>query len=247
MIPIILNSEDRDSGTTHDFTIRFTPEIQLDRNERYVVAVDKFESSYSWHNLSSKYNNHQLKYSIDSGTNYTTITIPDGNYDYSNLNSLIKQAITSNGHSSDLFNLRFVTSRLKTYLTLGSNFRLDLTNGEFASLIGFNKRIVSTSGYSDKVPDITRSVDSIDVRSNIVSNSIVSGKNTNVLMQIPVYDLRISYPFVISNRRLLYNSLSINGISEIRIYLTDTLGRPIDLNGQQVHITLLISKLNLLN
>lgn len=52
----------------------------------------------------------------------------------------------------------------------------------------------------------------------------------NTIAVIPTDNLTRSYPFTFEPRRVLYCPVSSNYISEMRIYITDSLGQPVDLN-----------------
>lgn len=48
-IPIHLNSIDGiRNSKSHDFVISFNPELILDKNKTYYVALDSMNASYSW-------------------------------------------------------------------------------------------------------------------------------------------------------------------------------------------------------
>ena len=93
------------------------------------------------------------------------------------------------------------------------------------------KKIITQEEYSSRLPNITNSIDKINIHSNIVTNSILSGHSDNLLAVIPVDNLTRSYSFKFEPRRLLFNEVSKINIGEMRFYITDALGRPIDLNG----------------
>ena len=57
---------------------------------------------------------------------------------------------------------------------------------------------------------------------------ILNGVNTNTLAVIPTDNLTRSFPFTFEPRRLLFNEVSQLNISQMRFYITDSLGRPID-------------------
>ena len=159
-IPLFLNSTDGiRNSKSHDFTISFTPELTLNKNKKYYVALDSLNMSYSWYNVAASYNNNTLLYSHDSGTNWTTITLPDGNYSYDDLNRYIQQVLQNNGHSKTGVKLTFISSLFRVQLTLENGFQLDLRTGYFSDLIGYNKAIITSTGYGSSLPDITRSVD----------------------------------------------------------------------------------------
>ena len=190
--------------------------------------------------MATSYNNNTPLYSHDSGANWTSITLTDGNYSYNDLNAYIKQVLQSNGHSSTGIKIAFVSSLFRVRITLENGYQLDLRTGDFNELIGYDKTIITSTGYGSNLPDITRSVDNIFIHTNIISDSIISGIQSDILYRFSVDNLPLSYPFHIEGRRLLFNKISTNIIKELRIYITDALNRPIDLNNIPVNMTLLL-------
>ena len=78
---IHISSVDREkSGVSkcEDFVIKFTPSLYLDTNMKHEVAVDQISMTYSWHNISPKYEYNTIKYSHDNGRTWTTLTFPNG-------------------------------------------------------------------------------------------------------------------------------------------------------------------------
>ena len=102
------------------------------------------------------------------------------------------------------------------------------------------KKIVTQTEYSARFPNVTNSIDKINMHSDIVTNSILSGDSNNLLAVIPTDNLTRSYSFKFKPRRLLYNEASKINIDEMRFYITDALGRPIDLNGIDWFMTLIL-------
>lgn len=123
---------------------------------------------------------------------------------------------------NNVITLSFTSSRFLVYITLETNYQLDLTTGDFSDLIAFNKAIITSSRYEDKLPDITRPVDDV-IHTNVISDSIVSGISSDVLYRFRIENLPLSYPFHKEGRRLLYNKINTNMIKELRIYFTDSL------------------------
>ena len=240
-IPLYINSVDG-RGKSHDFTIRFNPAIEFDKNSTYYVALDAITMAYSWYNVSSDYNNNTLKYSHDSGKSWQTITLPNGNFSYAELNSYIQREISTNGHTEDGVSITFVSSLMKVLLTLKSGFQVDLKTGDFGKLLGFEKKIYTASQYSPKFPDITRSVDNVFIHTNIISSSVCSSSKKDVLYRFSVDNLPLSYPFHIEPRRAQYNKINTNSIDELRIYITDELNRPLNLNNIPISLILMVKK-----
>ena len=101
------------------------------------------------------------------------------------------------------------------------------------------KKII-TQEYSTRLPNITNIIDNINIHSDIVTNSILSGYSNNLLAVIPTDNLARSYSFKFEPRRLLYNEVSKIHIDEMRFDITDALGRPIDLNRIDWFMTLIL-------
>ena len=240
--PLFINSVNgvENDSQSHDFTVRFNRALEFDKNRNYYVALGSISMAYSWYNVSSKYNNNTLKYSQDSGKTWHTITIPNGNFSYQELNSYIQSEIASNGHTKDGISIKFVSSLFKVLLSMKSGFQVDLKTGDFGKLLGFEKKIYTTSGYSPKLPDITRSVDNVFIHTDIISDSIVSSNKSDVIYRFSVDNLPLSYPFHIQPTHLLFNKINTKRIREVRIYITDELNRPLDLNNIPTSVILII-------
>ena len=227
-----------------DFTIKFTPQLHLDPNMQHELALDKISMTYSWHNITQEYQNNKIRYSHEAGSSWNTITFPDGMYSYSDLNDFIHNSMEVDGYKSpdgtyDI-NLLFILSTYKVVIELSNNFRLDLTVSNFGDLIGFDKKIVTSTEYGSRLPNITNSIDSLHINCDLISDSIVSGVSTNTLFVVATDNLRRSNPFTIEPRRALYNEISSSMISSIRIYVLDSLKRPVDLNGIDWYMNLIL-------
>ena len=79
-----------------------------------------------------------------------------------------------------------------------------------------------------------------DCNTSAIKDSIVDGVNTNTLAMIPTDNLTGSYPFTFEPKRPLYCPVSTGIISDMKIYVTDSLGRPVELNGIDWYMTLLL-------
>ena len=80
----------------------------------------------------------------------------------------------------------------------------------------------------------------LNINTSAITDSIVNGINTNTIAVIPTDNLTRSFPFSFEPKRPLYCSVSRYHIDEMRIYITDSLGRPVDLNGIDWFMTLIL-------
>ena len=82
------------------------------------LAVDYVNMSYSWYDIAQIYNNNELKYKDYSGTNWTTIKIPDENYSYEDIESFMQHSLEKSSHSKPGVELKLVSSIFKVLITL---------------------------------------------------------------------------------------------------------------------------------
>ena len=78
------------------------------------------------------------------------------------------------------------------------------------------------------------------INTDAITSSTLNGVNTNTLAVIAIDNLTRSFPFKFEPRRLLFNEVSQLNISQMRFYITDSLGRPIKLNKIDWFMTLIL-------
>ena len=137
-------------------------------------------------------------------------------------------------------NLTFTLCTCRVLISIDGDYKLDLRGPEFGDLIGFEKKLVTKTEYGTKLLNITNSIDVLNINTNVITNSIVDGINTNTIAVIPTDNLTRSYPFTFEQRRPLYCPVSSFNIAEMRIYVTDSLDRPMNFNGIDWFMTFII-------
>ena len=231
----------------HDFIVKFNPPLKLNPDFKHFLALDRLSMTYSWYNIRSDFKNNQIKYT-HNGTTWQTITFADGMYSYSDINDYIHQYMKQKNHSSTdskgvtnySLNLSFILSTYRVLISLEGDYQLDLRGTNFGELIGFEKKLVTKTEYGTKLPNITKSIDSLNINCSAIKDSVVNGENTNTLAVIPTDNLTRSYPFTFEPKRTLFCPVSSNTISEMHVTVNDSLGQPIDLNGIDWFMTLLL-------
>lgn len=128
-------------------------------------------------------------------------------------------------------NLSFVLSTYRVVIDIDNNDQLDLRNSEFGDLIGFEEKIVNKTKHGSRLPNITNSIDMIHINSDAIPNSILNCVNTNTIAVISTDNLTRSYSFTVDPKKLLFNEVAQLNISQMRFYITYSIGRPINLNG----------------
>ena len=226
----------------HDFIVKFNPPLKLNPEFNHFLALDRLSMTYSRYNIRSSYGNNKIKYTHD-GSTWQTITFSDGMYSYSDINDYIHQYMEQKSHHTTdskgvknySINMSFILSTYRVILSLEGDYQVD-----FGDLIGFDKKLVTKTEYGSRLPNITKSIDSLNINTSAIKDSVVNGVNTNTIAVIPTDNLTRSYPFTFEPRRTLYCPVSSNTISEMRITVNDSLGYPIDLNGIDWFMTLLL-------
>ena len=111
-LSILLDPQLAKPQKSHDFTIRFNEPIVLDKNKNYKAALNEVVTmSYSWYNVRAFYGNNTFRWKSKTESTWKTITLPDGMYNYDDLNSFIQKQIgKTKGNSAQLFTLFFDNS-----------------------------------------------------------------------------------------------------------------------------------------
>ena len=83
---LILSShsvKNKNCNKPSDFTIKYTNAIILDPNRQYELGLDRIVSmSFTWFNITRELNNQKIRYSSDSGANWTELTLNPGVWNY---------------------------------------------------------------------------------------------------------------------------------------------------------------------
>ena len=160
---LILSShsvKNKNGNKPSDFIIKYTNPIILDPNREYEIGLNRIISmSFTWYNVTKELNNQKIRYSSDSGTNWTELILNPGVWNYVDFNNFLKENTktgTANNPSYPI-SLEFDDTIFRTIITLATNYRLDLTQSDFNNLIGFNKKILTSSeNVGDYIPNLSQ-------------------------------------------------------------------------------------------
>ena len=226
------------------FTVKFFPELFLENNKQHFLALDHLSMTASWHNIRPEYENNKLVISKDGGNKWETITFPAGIFDYGDINELIHKRIGKTGDNYGI-SVLFDLTTYKVFIQLANGFQIDFTkSGNFNVLLGFEKKIVSSSEYGANFPNITNSVDNLYLRCNLLSDSIISGKRSNVLYTFSTSTKTRSMPFEIQPYNYLWSKINTKTITEVTFWFTDDEDREVNLNDIDISLTVVIKTKN---
>lgn len=124
---IVLNQNNLvNDGQNNKLVYKFPNSVQFKGNS---IAVSSVSLYYSWFNITSALGNNTFSYTwtVGSTTTTYTITIPDGLYEISTLNSLLQFEMIANGHylvngASNVYYIEFILNptryavQINTYL-----------------------------------------------------------------------------------------------------------------------------------
>ena len=225
-----------------NFTIRFTPKMLLESNEQYYLALDHLSMTASWHNIRPEYGNNKLRISKDKGKTFETITFPSGVYDYDDINTFIHERIGKMGDTENYgINILFDLTTFKVFIKLNENYQIDDNgSGNFNVLLGFTKERLKKSAYGANFPNISNSIDNLYLRCSLLSDSIISGKRSNVLYMFSTNTKTRSLPFEIQPRHYLWNKINTKHVSKVTFYITDDEDREVDLNDIDISLTVVM-------
>jgi hypothetical protein len=246
-----LDSTSLNNQNEGDFVVKFPSPINL-KNDDYELALIKLNLWYSWHNISVDKTNNVFRY-FNGVVWRPQIVIPNGQYSLTAINAILIETLIDNGDFTvDAFgqNVYDVAiepnfSTLRTKITTENGYQLDLTSGDLNLLLGCDKVIVTVSGDCPQVANINDSINALIVNCDIISGD-ASYSNSN--------KSRVLYSFVpesvagtninVSPTTLIYLPVDVNNglLSEIRIFITDNLGRSIDFNGEPITYLLHLRK-----
>ena len=93
-------------------------------------------------------------------------------------------------------NILFDLTTYKVFIQLDENYQIDFAgSGNFHDLLGFEKKLLKKVRFGAFLPNISNSIDNIYLRCSLLSDSIVSGKKSDVLFTFPTNTKTRSLPF----------------------------------------------------
>ena len=233
-------------NVSHDFTIKFQPPIHLGSGN-YKAALNKLITmSYSWYNIDASYGNNKIRWRKKT-EEWQTLIFPNGMYDYSDINSFLQTQtgkVDPKDKDSDfIFTLYFDMTIFRVVILMHENYELDLSEGKFAELVGYEKNILTgkKNFVRAMVPDITRNVDWVFLHCDLISRR-ANDVPSDVLYNFSTPGLHGSHPFEKEPYRLEWHPVNISMINSIRIWVTDGRGNPLDLNGIDVAVSIMVEK-----
>lgn len=240
-ILMLIDSTTIATTTTEDFTIGFNKPIELGSN-LWEASMVKFNGWYSWYNISTELGNNTLEYY--NGSTWNLVTFPDGQYSVDDINSYLHYVMKQNGDytlsgTTEIYDIEILpnnpTGKVQFIFTGG--YEIDLTTGDLYLLLGGTQSIYTISGDLENIANLINDINSVLIRCDLVAGagSYINSVKQDILYSfvpntIPGSNINIE-PI---NRIYVPINTTDNKITEIRMYITDNLNRPINLEQQPV-------------
>ena len=202
--------------------------------------------SYSWYNIAEVYDKNKIRWRKKS-ENWQTLTFPDGMYSYSDINSFLQtqtgRVDLEDKDSEHIFTLYFNMAIYRVVILIRKNYELDLSRGQFAKLVGFEKAELSkgTNFVGKMVPNTTKRVDWVFLHCDLITRQ-ANDVGSDVLFSFSTANLQVSYPFQKEPYRVEWHPVNKSQINAIRIWVSDGRDNILDLNGLDVAVSIMIEE-----
>jgi len=221
------------TSSSHDFTTFFPAPISL--KGPYEVALQSFNCFNTFFNISSAFSNNTFQYKL-SGGSYTTLTLPNGKYTLTDLNTYIKAQL---GTDSATFTLRANNMRNRCEIVLTTSTCIKF-NSDLYIMLGFTENEeLATDGVhiATNHPNFSRGIDRLYLNIDIIDSNYKDGASSQAVFEFVMSVPPAYYQEIIPNERY-YNHVRVQSINSIHFSITDSQNRPVDLNGESTNCTL---------
>jgi hypothetical protein len=234
-----------ESGFNSNITFTLNEAITCKQTETILVRPLSTTIPFSWYNVN--YANSWIDWQetdASGNTSAHSYQVPVGNYNILQVSAAIQQGMTATSGRGFVYKFTYdkITNRMVFQITQGhGTCKMLFKTGAHSIyscrfMLGFGAKDVS---FTDTAPTVSTQTCDVSAYENIYIHSnlgitnqyISSSRNvSDVLVKIPVNGAPYSYLFWENIARTEYAS-SLKIISAINIYLTDSEGHSLNLNG----------------
>ena len=227
------------SGNESSFSTRFNPNIELDRDKVYEIALVNLETYYSFPNIDE--NNNVFVYSYDNGNSWEKIKIPVGSYEIYDLNNTIHFEMEKRGHYDEINNENYInisanSNTLKSVLIIEQGYQVDFNHkNSLAKVLGF-----TGTKYEEGFHESENVVNILTINSILVNIDMISGSYVNGATKNTIYSFfpKVSpgYKIIESPVNLVYLPLILDTIDNLNVSLTDQDDHLLNLRNEKLTI-----------
>ena len=253
-VEIVLNSKfgtEITSGIDGHKFYELESEIVARKDENIIIHLKKAFIPFSFYTLGSNQNNNKLDITetqTGGTTNTYVITIPDGNYNITELLSTITTLLEDETQFNYKYSITFnsITGKVSFFITRGTNAlnsTLLFSSGSNVSnscnrLLGFNNTNItfttSSSATSQKVIDMADGLDGLHIKSNLVgqnTSGTVGDTGSSELLVIPIDLQPYNILYYDEGSEPFKHKISQNSIKRVEIKITNSRDKVVDFNG----------------
>jgi hypothetical protein len=241
----------------NSFTYKLEQTLKLNPSATHRIYL---KSLSAWQNIPNIYlnQNSNFTYIVPANTASNTtaspvsksISIPQGAYQISDINSYIQTQMQNNGDWNSATNaanpyyivLSINLPTQQVLITLYSGFKVDFTQPYSVNeLLGFNSRVLSASqNYSDNIVDINP-IQNISVYCSICSGFYYNGRLSNILYSFP-NSTASGYMITESPNPVLPCLVNTKVIDNIIVSFASETGIPITFQGEEFTMVIVIEQ-----
>lgn len=234
------------TSNSNDFTVAYARSLKMDvsNGQTYEIGMVSAQIYYTFANISATLLNNQFVYS--NGVDTRTLTIPNGQYNITQLNDEVQRQIIGLGDTEANLVLVPNYSTNKVRIELAGGYSVDFTiANSLKDLLGFTAIVVNTTQEGTNIANVSRDVEKILVHCSIANNSSFLNTDTSdtigevYLTQPPGSQITQAKNPIIW---IPVSNSSVERIDQIRIYFTDQLGRQLDFGGEPTSVSIYIRK-----
>jgi hypothetical protein len=210
-----------------EFTTDFPIPLELDESFNYQIALQWFAVYNRVFNVNET--NNQYKY------NNVLYKLTPGSYELKDIFNEINLSIPEDKDNKIDFIIKMNYGKVKiNKITKPINFNVD---NSIASILGFEKKEYSKPSLGENKIDISN-INSINIKCDLVQNTFIDGKRTNILYSFPYGTVGMGYRIIESPNPIIYLPLTRKYISSISFRIEDQNGRLVSFNGEEIMMTL---------
>jgi hypothetical protein len=193
------------SNNISNLSMRFTTPIKIPQDKKSYLKIKHCKIPMIKYNISSSLSNNTIRYSVDSGSNYTEIDFGSGIFEVGDIYSYIRQELfnnedyetNDNGENIVPFSVQGNSSTSKGFILINPNWSdvtqiiVDLSNNTtslFYELLGFTSILCTLDGSSKIIQESTNNIDIYDSQFYIlITNGIIESYTQGYLENTILY------------------------------------------------------------
>ena len=221
-----------------DWTTPLQHPLFLDPTKHYEIALISLETFYSIPNIRA--DNNMFMYSIDKGNSFRYIIIPVGSYELGQINDVIASEVGT------LIEIKPNTATLHSIIKISdANVQVDMSRSTLRTVLGFNAtkpdgkpNILEMGSVESENTVNILDISSILVSCDLAGNSYLNGDLSAVLYSF-FPGVGVGHKIIQRPSQPLYLPITKRGsINRIRLWITNQIGRLIDIRYENITVRL---------